>query len=100
MGKALNVSEDIINNSPYQLWTKDQYAGAWYETSAAHENEMIFEILINDNKDWTDRNGIGYLYNEQSDDHVGYSDVVATKSFVDMLSSDPRMFVITYSWHL
>lgn len=31
--KALNVSEDIINNSPYQLWTKDQYAGAWYETS-------------------------------------------------------------------
>ncbi len=23
---------------------------------------MIFEILINDNNDWTDRNGIGYLY--------------------------------------
>lgn len=89
--KALNVSENIINNSPYQqLWTKDQYAGAWYETSAAHENEMIFEILINDNNDWTDRNGIGYLYNENSDDHVGYSDVVATKSFVDMLSSDPK----------
>lgn len=61
---------------------------------------MIFEILINDNNDWTDRNGIGYLYNEENDTHVGYSDVVATKSFVDMLSSDPRMFVITYSWHL
>ena len=26
--KALNVSEDIIKNSPYQLWTKDQYAKA------------------------------------------------------------------------
>ena len=88
--KALNVSEDIIRNSPYQLWTKDQYAKAWFKTSAAHENEMIFEIAINDKNDWTDRNGIGYLYNEDSDDHVGYSDVVATKSFVDMLSSDPK----------
>lgn len=88
--KALNVSEDIIKNSPYQLWTKDQYVNAWYKTSSVHENEMIFEIMINDNNDWTDRNGIGYLYNENSDDHVGYSDVVATKSFVDMLSSDPK----------
>ena len=51
---------------------------------------MIFEIAINDKNDWTDRNGIGYLLNENSDDHVGYSDVVATKSFVDMLSSDPK----------
>lgn len=88
--KALDVSEDIIKNSPYRLWTKDQYANAWFETSAAHENEMIFEITINDKNDWTDRNGIGYLYNEDSDDHAGYSDVVATKSFVDMLSSDPK----------
>ena len=88
--KALNVSEDIIKNSPYQLWTKDQYVNAWYKTSSVHENEMIFEIMINDNNDWTDREGIGYLYNENSDDHVGYSDVVATKSFVDMLSSDPK----------
>lgn len=87
---ALEVSEDIINNSPYELWTKDQYAGAWYKSNAAHTNEMIFEISINDNNDWTDRVGIAYLTNENCDSHVGYSDVVATKSFVDMLASDPQ----------
>ncbi len=88
--KALDVSESIINNSPYQLWTKGQYVGAWSKSNAAHENEMIFELSINDTNDWTDRGGIAYLYSENCDSRVGYSDAVATKSFVDMLSSDPE----------
>ena len=87
---ALDVCKDIIENSPYKLWTKDQYATAWNKSNAAHENEMIFELLINDNNDWTDREGIAYLYSENSSAQVGYSDVVATKNFVDLLSSDPK----------
>lgn len=88
--KALDLCKDIITNSPYELWTKNQYANAWSESNAAHENEMIFELVINDTNDWTDREGIAYIYSEDNDYQVGYSDVVATKSFVDMLSSDPK----------
>lgn len=88
--KAFDQCEDIIQNSPYQLWTKSQYANAWNESNGAHANEMIFELVIKDTNDWTDRNGIAYLYSENSDYRVGYSDVVATKNFVDMLASDPE----------
>lgn len=88
--KAFDLCKDIIDNSPYQLWTKSQYANAWNESNGAHANEMIFELVIKDNNDWTDRNGIAYLYSENSDYQVGYSDVVATKNFVDMLTSDPE----------
>ena len=89
--KALDVCKDIIENSPYKLWTKDQYANAWYESNGVHGNEMMFELVINDTNDWTDREGIAYLYSENVKNYrVGYSDVVATKNFVDMLSSDPE----------
>ena len=88
--KAFDVCEDIINNAPYTLWTMNEYADAWDKNNIAHTNEMMFEIKINDTNDWTDRVGIAFLYSEDNDDQVGYSDVVATKSFVDMLASDPE----------
>lgn len=88
--EALSVAEDIIQNSPYELWTVDQYANAWSENSASHGNEVIFEIAITNTDDWTDRNGIAYLYAEDSSKSPGYGDMVATKSFVEMLKSDPN----------
>ena len=45
---------------------------------------MIFELINNGSDDWADREGIGYLLNEQ-----GYADAICTKSFVDMLQTDP-----------
>ena len=86
--KAFDVCEDIIKNSPYKLWTKSEYANAWSKSNGAHTNEMIFELVINDTNDWTDRVGIAYLYSENAG--AGYGDVVATKNFVNMLSSDPK----------
>lgn len=43
-----------------------------------------FELINNGSDDWADREGIGYLLNEQ-----GYADAICTKSFVDMLQTDP-----------
>lgn len=88
--KALSVSEDIIEHSPYVLWTSAQYAKAWDKGDAAHGNEMIFELVINDNTDWTDREGIAYLYRENGNSAPGYGDLVVTKKFSDMLKSDPN----------
>ncbi len=81
--QAFSTAEDIIKNSPYELWTNEEYAGAWKESSPAHIKEPIFEIAITSTNDWTDREGIAYLYSEQ-----GYADVILTKSFLNMMSED------------
>ena len=88
--KALADAEDVIQNSPYQLWTASQYANAWSKDDANHGNEMIFEIAIT-SSEWTDREGIAYLYTEDTDakgQASGYGDMVATKAFVDSLNTD------------
>ncbi|WP_220575501.1 RagB/SusD family nutrient uptake outer membrane protein, partial [Bacteroides fragilis] len=82
---ALKVAEDIITNSPYKLWTNEEYVAAWSKISGVHSNEMLFEIAITGSTDWTDREGIAYLYNED-----GYADVIATKKFLDLLNEDPK----------
>ena len=80
---AFDMAEDVIKNSPYQLWAMNQYAAAWDKSDANHTSEMIFELINSGSDDWADREGIGYLYNED-----GYADAICTKSFVDMLSQD------------
>lgn len=85
---ALAVAEDIINNAPYSLWNTSEYASAWSEGSASHAKEILFELVIDDTTDWTDREGIAYLYSGVAG--VGYGDVVVTKAFSDMLTSDPQ----------
>lgn len=89
-GEALNVAKDIIDNSGYTLWTRDQYVDAWNKTNASHGNEMIFELAITGSTDWTDREGIAYLYAENGGDYPGYGDLVASQAFVNMLTSDPQ----------
>jgi hypothetical protein len=86
--KALSVSEDIIANSPYELWSTSEYVNAWHKNNGSHTKEMLFEIPINDTTDWTDRNGIAYLYADVDGVSPGYGDVIITKSFSDMLTSD------------
>ncbi len=83
---ALIEAEDVINNSPYSLWTNAEYAAnVWDKNSGAHSKEMIFEILNTSSDDYTDREGLAYLYNEN-----GYDDAIATKAFCDLLKSDPK----------
>ena len=89
-GKALSTAEDIIEHSPYTLWNQSEYVSAWNKTNASHSKEMMFEISINNNTDWTDRNGIAYLYADKDGVSPGYGDVIFTKSFSDMMISDPN----------
>lgn len=81
---ALSVAEDIIKNSGAVLWTRDQYLKAW-DASTPNESEFLFRLNVAGSDDNNDLNGIGNL--QQRD---GYKEMVATKKFVDMLTSDPK----------
>lgn len=81
---ALSVAEDIIKNSGAALWTRDQYFKAW-DASTPNESEFLFRLNVAGSTDSNDLNGIGNL--QQRD---GYKEMVATKKFVDMLTSDPE----------
>lgn len=81
---ALSVAEDIIKNSGAALWTRDQYFKAW-DASTPNESEFLFRLNVAGSTDNNDLNGIGNL--QQRD---GYKEMVATKKFVDMLTSDPE----------
>lgn len=80
---ALSVAEDIINSGA-ALWTRDQYFKAW-DASTPNESEFLFRLNVAGSTDNNDLNGIGNL--QQRD---GYKEMVATKKFVDMLTSDPK----------
>ena len=81
---ALSVAEDIIKNSGAALWTRDQYSKAW-DASTPNESEFLFRLNVAGSTDNNDLNSIGNL--QQRD---GYKEMVATKKFVDMLTSDPK----------
>ena len=84
---ALSVAEDIIKNrkkSGAALWTRDQYFKAW-DASTPNESEFLFRLNVAGTTDSNDLNGIGNLQQRE-----GYKEMVATKKFVDMLTSDPE----------
>lgn len=81
---ALSVAEDIIKHLGAALWTRDQYLKAW-DASTPNESEFLFRLNVAGSTDNNDLNGIGNL--QQRD---GYKEMVATKKFVDMLTSDPK----------
>ncbi len=85
MKNALEVAEDILNDSemPYTLWANADYPDVWLKSHPAHTNEMMLEIINVNANDWTDREGIAYLYHEQ-----GYADAIATKSFMEMMAGE------------
>ena len=87
---ALSTAEDVINNSGNKLWTADEYVQAWKKDDKNHSNEMLFELSVTNSQDWTDREGIAYMYAENRPDVPGYGDVCATKSFVELLAEDPQ----------
>lgn len=81
---ALSVAEDIIKISGAALWTRDQYLKAW-DASTPNESEFLFRLNVAGSTDNNDLNGIGNLQQRE-----GYKEMVATKKFVDMLTSDPK----------
>lgn len=81
---ALTTAEDVIKNSDASLWTIGEYYKAW-DSSTPNENEFLFRLNVTGSTDNNDLNGIGNLQQRE-----GYKDMVATKKFVEMLSSDPN----------
>ena len=81
---ALKYAEDVIANSPYGLWTYDEYVDGW-KTSDKGRKEMLFEIVNASTDDWTDREGIANLMNPN-----GYACIITTKSFLNMMESTPE----------
>lgn len=81
---ALTYAEDVIENSPYELWTNEEYVAGW-NTKDTGRKEMLFEIVNASNDDWTDREGAAYLLHEN-----GYADYIVTESFINLLNSDPE----------
>lgn len=81
---ALSLAEDVINNSPYEVWTNEEYVEGWTKDPKKGRKEMLFEIVNASNDDWTDREGVAYLLHED-----GYADYIVTESFINMLNEDP-----------
>lgn len=80
---ALTLAEDVITNSPYKLWTNEEYVDGWNKSDKGRK-EMLFELVNFSNDDWTDREGVAYLLHED-----GYADYIVTESFMNLLNSDP-----------
>lgn len=78
--QALALAEDVIKNSPYKLWTTNEYVKGWAENE---RKEMIFELINYDTSDWGDREGISNLLNED-----GYADLIVTQAFSNLLDKD------------
>ena len=81
--KALQYSEEVINDSPYELWTNEEYVDGWQTTDKGRK-EMLFEIVNFSTDSWTDKEGIANIMSP-----YGYAAAIATKSFIDMLAKTP-----------
>ena len=88
--KALSISETLMGQG-FQVCPRENYVGMWDKDGSQRGYEVIFEIGITGTTDWTDRNGIAYLFAENGGENFsGYGDIIATKTFAEMLSSDPE----------
>lgn len=83
--KALQVAEDVIENSGYKLWENEEYVNGWQSNAQKGRTEMLLEINNFSSDDWADREGIAYLLHEN-----GYADAILTQSFTDLLNEDPQ----------
>lgn len=77
---ALHYAEEVIQNSDYRLWNRDEYSSVWGKEGTS---EVIFEIVM------TQTNNIGteapgYLLSKE-----GYNAVILTEAFTKLIQSDP-----------
>lgn len=77
---AYKTATEVINTSPYTLWSTEEYPNVWSQEGTS---EMLFEIVNYDSNDWVDREAIGYIYNES-----GYGAGVMTKAYLDMVDKN------------
>lgn len=81
--EALADCQEIINNSPYKLYTIDEYLSVWDKENTG---ESMLEILTTSVYN-AQRNSIGYFTHEEG---IGYGECAFTESFVEVLNSRPQ----------
>ncbi len=79
--KAYNTAVDIINNSPYELMTRDEYVDSWADESSS---ESIFSIV----NSLTDNGGGECIANLA--DPEGYGQFIASQDLIDLVRSNPN----------
>ncbi len=77
---ALSYAEDVINNSPYQLYTNSNYASVWGQD---FQTESIFEIYY-DAQENVGSDCLQGIYNWD-----GYAGMVLTEDYLSLLNEYP-----------
>lgn len=81
---ALKYAEDVIEGSPYTLWSHNEYASIWGQDFSS---ESIFELIftLDEPSGGTGGEGVPMVYSQD-----GYNALILTKEYLDMLQSDPN----------
>jgi hypothetical protein len=74
---ALKHASNVIENSPYDLYTRANYTSVWSQTGTS---ESLFEVLTTDNTN-AQRNSLGYYTNPD-----GYPECAASNAFLEFLA--------------
>lgn len=75
---ALELANDVIANSPYSLYERDDYLGVWSQTGTS---ESLFELTLTDNEN-AQRNSLGYYT-----DPEGYAECSASDAYASWLTA-------------
>lgn len=88
---ALKEAEEVINNSPYTLWSHDEYASVWGQDFSS---ESLFELIftLSEPSGGSGGEGVPMVYSQN-----GYNALVLTKEYLDMLESDPKDIRISFT---
>lgn len=78
--EALADAQYVIEHSPYQLLSRNEYVGSWAKEGS---NESIFEIMVTSLYN-AQRNSLGYYTHAE-----GYAEAGITNSFKEFLQSRP-----------
>jgi hypothetical protein len=78
---ALTAAQDVINNSPYSLYTINNYLNVWGVEGAS---ESMFEILTNSSHN-SQRNSIGYYTHSD-----GYGECAFSTQGYELLTANPN----------
>lgn len=74
---ALTYAVDVIKNSPYELYTTENYLSVWKLTGTS---ESLFEVLTTDNTN-AQRNSLGYYTSPD-----GYPEAAASDAFLAFIA--------------
>lgn len=78
--EALTDAQYVIDHSPYQLLSRNEYVGSWAKEGS---NESIFEIMVTSLYN-AQRNSLGYYTHAE-----GYAEAGITDSFKEFLQTRP-----------